>query len=137
MSFIDDLEAAEAAARPSKDVLVLLAGNPHVLRFVQMDPMDWTTVTDRHPMRPGVLVDERYGYNLRAVTREAAPKCGFLVEDDRPQPLQSAESWASLFKSITGAEFARITDAIWSLNEYEPEQAVLAAKKALSGTPKS
>lgn len=132
LSFSDDLAAAKAAVLPHQDVDVLLNGNLHTLRFHKMDAVEWAEATASHPARPNVLIDTRYGYNLRAVTRTVAPQTGFLLDGDRPTPLQSEDEWVSLFKAISGAEFARIMDAVWELNEYGPQEAVKAAKKALA-----
>jgi len=138
MSFKDDLAAAKAADVPHADVTVLVNGVPYDLRFRQMPGDEWASETDKHPARPGVLVDQRYGYNIRSLTRGAAPKCGVLVNGGdevklRVDPVGDADrvdEWADLFRTLSGHDFQRVTDAIWSLNEYLPEKAVEAARKA-------
>lgn len=138
MSFKDDLAAAKTADAPHADVTVLVNGKPYDLRFRQMEGPAWASETDRHPARPGVAVDMRYGYNIRSLTLGAAPKCGVLLDGDaevvlRVDPLGTkdrVDEWSDLLTSLSGHDFQRITDAIWSLNEYLPEQAVDAARKA-------
>lgn len=146
MSFLDDLAAAEAAARPYTEVPVIVGGELHTLRFQQMDPLDWAEETDRHPARPGVMLDKRYGYNLRTLVKAVAPRCGHVVEDgklveltyepahldEHGQPVPESGQWVTLLKSLAGHEFQKITNAIWSLNEYLPEEAIKAARKAQS-----
>lgn len=138
MSFKDDLAAAKTAEVPHIDVTVLVNGKPYELRFRQMEGPAWAAETDRHPSRPGVLVDQKYGYNIRSLTLGAAPKCGVLLEGDAETALRvdapglenRVDEWADLLTTLSGHDFQRVTDAIWSLNEYLPEQAVDAARKA-------
>jgi hypothetical protein len=148
MSFEDDLAAAQTPEDKHIDVLVLINKKPYTLRFRPMDGLEWAAETDRHPARPGVLVDTRYGYNLRTLTRAAAPRSGVVVVDGEertlrvdpivqqlpgmPKPPARVDEWADIFRAISGHEFQRITDAIWSLNEYGPQEAVEAAGKALA-----
>lgn len=138
MSFLDDLKAAQNAPRIYADVPVMFNGHLHILRFRQMDGLDWTAETDRHPMRPGIAIDMKYGYNFRALTKTAAPASGVRVEDE-VEHVVTEEEWEHIFSPgvLTGRYFAAITDAIWALNVRSPELAVEAAKKALTNSPKS
>jgi hypothetical protein len=140
MSFQDDLNAQKSAAIPHRDVDVLLNGVLYLFRFKKMSGLDWASESDKYPARPGVLLDMRYGYNLRALTEGVAPLCGVRVDGDEEVPLivetvsrenpDAVDEWADLFAGIDGSTFQRISDAIWDLNEYGPSQAVEAAKKA-------
>lgn len=142
VSFADDLKAQSEAVLPHEDVEVLLNGNVHVFRFRQIDGVEWTAETDKYPARPGVLIDARYGYNLRALVKGIAPKCGVRLDGDTEILMRvekasegpAVDEWGDLWKAIDGPTFARITDAIWGLNEYRPGLAVEAAKKALSAS---
>jgi hypothetical protein len=130
MSFDDDLEAAFTSEKDWVDVEVSLNGNLHVLRFFEMDGLEWADQTDRFPARPGVLLDMRYGYNLRPLAKAVAIATGKLVEGDTTKDIPAAQ-WEKLFKgALAGAPIMRIGDAIFNLNEYLPGQAVEAAKKA-------
>jgi hypothetical protein len=134
MSFEDDMKAAIAAPKPHLDVDVTVNGNLHTLRFVQMDPLEWASEADRHPARPGVMIDSRYGYNLRSLVKAVAPQTGSLFDDGESRPI---EDWPALLKLIAGNGFQRVTDAVWSLNEYLPEKAVEEAKKARANSAKT
>jgi hypothetical protein len=143
-TFEDDLAAAQTPEDEYIDVLVLISKKPHTLRFRPMDGMAWAAETDRHPPRPNVAIDTKFGYNIRTLTKGAAPQCGVLLIDGEERPLrvdpfdpeqplaERVNQWESVFKSITGHEFKRITDAIWFLNEYGPQQAIEAAGKELA-----
>ena len=134
MSFEDDLAAVQAEEAAYVNVEVTVHGNLYVLRITQMDPFEWASEVDRHPARPGVNIDQKYGYNLRSLIRGAAPLCGKRVDGDE---LVDVEDWPALLKAIGGYGFQRVSDAIWALNEILPERAVIEAKKALIATRKS
>jgi hypothetical protein len=145
VSFLDDL-AAQAAAEPdTADVPVLVNGHLYTLRFTQMDGLEWASEVDKYPARPFILIDARYGYNLRALVKGIAHKCGVLLDGDTEVPLRTdppgtkdgVDQWGDLFKALDGSAVQRVCDAVWGLNEYAPAQAVEAAKKALSGSTKN
>lgn len=143
-TFEEDLEAAQAPEDDYVDVLVLINKKPHTLRFRAMDGLAWAAETDRHAPRPGVLIDTKYGYNIRTLTKGAAPHSGVLVIDGEERPLRvdpfdpedpmadRVNEWETLFKVLSGHDFKRVTNAIWFLNEYEPQEAVKAAGKELA-----
>lgn len=134
MSFEDDLKATTINDPIYLDADVTVNGNLYTLRFVEMDPFEWASAVDRHPARPGVLIDAKYGYNLRTLVREVAPLLGSRVEGDTTVPV---EDWPALLKAIGGNGFQRVTDAIWSLNEYMRERQVESLKKARSDSAKT
>lgn len=136
MSFEDDLKAEYEAPKPHEDVDVVLNGNLYTLRFTQMDGAEWAGDCDRAPARPGVLLDMRYGYNLRELVPVVSQKTGGRVDGDEVVPL-TPDQWRAIFKG-NGRNVSRIGDAIFMLNEYAPDEAVEAAKKALAaGSAKS
>lgn len=146
MGFSEDLATVKAAPRPTDDVDVTLNGKLYTLRFTQMDGLEWASAVDRHPARPGILIDSRYGYNLRQLVKTVAPKCGVLLSDGAEVALRvdpptdpsvkngppRVDEWADLFKALDGHAVQRICDAVWALNEWTPQQAVADAKKALT-----
>lgn len=113
-----------------------------MFRFKKMDAFEWASECDNYPIRPTVRLDRAYGYNLRTLTIGVAPLCGVRMEGDTEVPLRvdppktkgRVDEWRSLFKAIDGDQFQRISDALFELNQYGPQQAVEAAKKALSGS---
>jgi hypothetical protein len=143
-TFEEDLAAAQAPEDEYVDVLVLVNKKPHTLRFRPMDGLAWAAETDRHAPRPGVLIDTKYGYNIRTLTKGAAEQSGVRVVDGEERPLrvdpfdpehptaERVNEWESLFKAVSGHDFKRITNAVWFLNEYEPQEAVKAAGKELA-----
>jgi hypothetical protein len=142
MSFEDDLKTQETAPIPFEDVDILLNGTLYVFRFKKMDAFEWAAQCDNYPARPTVLIDRAYGYNIRTMTMGVAPLCGVRLEGDTevelrvdpPKTRGRVDEWRSLFKAIDGDAFQRITDALFNLNQYGPQQAVEAAKKALTGS---
>lgn len=129
MSFDDDVAAQIAAEKDFVNVDVTLNGKLYTFRFFQMDGLEWADQTDRFPARPGVLLDMRYGYNLRPLSKAVAPLSGKQVDGDTLIDL-TPEQWEKLFKALPGAAVMRIGDALFNLNEYAPGEAVEAAKKA-------
>lgn len=134
MSFEDDVKAAVAAPKPFLDADVTVNGNLYTLRFEEMDPFEWASEVDLHPARPGVMIDSRYGYNLRSLVKAVAPCTGSLVEGDKTVPVKD---WPALLKAIGGNGFQRVTDAIWARNEYLREKEVESAKKARANSAKT
>lgn len=129
MSFEDDIRAEFEAEKPYHDVSVKLNGNLHTFRFTQMDGLQWASATDMHPARPGVLLDMRFGYNLRPLSLLVAAQTGKRIDGDKFVDL-TPDQWTNLFKALPGASVMRIGDALFELNEYGPGEAIEALKKA-------
>jgi len=134
MSFADDLKAEFEAEKPTRDVEISLNNHLYVLRFERMDGTEWTLACDAATARPGVLLDMRYGYNLRALVPIVAQATGHLVDDDQLVDV-SEDQWRAIFKGA-GSTVSRIGDAIFALNEYDPAAEVEALKKASEGERK-
>ena len=134
MTLDDDLDAVMGVARDFADLSINLNGKLRTLRFTQMDGMEWAELTDRFPARQDVLLDARYGYNIRPLAKAAAPLCGSLLDGENEVAL-TVEQWEKLFKGQPGATVMRIGDIIWNLNEYLPGQAVDALKKGSTPEP--
>lgn len=131
MSFEDDLKAEFEAEKPTHDIDVSLNGALYTLRFTQMDALTWAAATDMHPARPGVLLDMRYGYNLRPLSLLVAAKTGQRVDGEKLVDL-TPDQWTNLFKALPGASVMRIGDALFDLNEIAPAEAIAALKKELA-----
>lgn len=134
MSIDDELDAALSTERDFADLSINLNGKLRTFRFTQMDGMEWADLTDYYPAREGVLLDSRYGYNLRPLAKAAAPLCGKLIDGDKHVAL-TEEQWEKLFKGQPGATVMRIGDVIWNLNEFLPGQAIDALKKGSTPEP--
>lgn len=125
----DDLEADVVSEQDWIDVPLAINGKHHSLRFFRMDGLEWADVCDRHPMREGVPLDANYGYNLRSATPDAAERSGkWLIRGETVEV--TAEQWAKIFKTQSGSVIKRIGDALFNLNQWLPDMAVAAAKKA-------
>ncbi|WP_298742285.1 hypothetical protein [uncultured Microbacterium sp.] len=101
------------------------------LRFTRLPGRDWAALTSKHPVRPDVPIDRHYGYNYDAVCEAAAAVSGVRVEDgaeialvvrDATADSPAVNEWADLFDVLSGTEVADIRDAVWALNEWEPQQ---------------
>lgn len=137
MGFKEDLAAAKKAVANTADVDVLVNGTKYTLRFTQVTGREWANAVDRAPLRRDVALDMKYGYNLRVAVGLIAPVSGVLLDGDKPIELTVDEDakppvneWADLLDSLSGFDFQRVTDAVWQLNEWDPQQALEAAKKA-------
>lgn len=132
MSFEDDLAAAQTAAVKTRDVDVSVNGTLYTFRFRRMPGMAWALETNRHPARPGILLDTRYGYNLWSLVAAVAPKYADRVDGDTTVPL-TAEQWAALLDEnsdvLDGAAVQQFGDAVFELNEYGPRAEVDALRK--------
>jgi hypothetical protein len=98
------------------------------LKFTRLDGERWANLTAANPMRIDVQLDRNYGYNFDAVSRSAAILSGVRLDDDGEQ-LMTADQWARLFKVLSGHDYQRIIDAIFTLNEYAPQQHIGALVK--------
>ena len=130
----DQIAAIEAEA----------AGNVFIIRFRALPAEDWADITGRSPARLDVPVDRMYGYNVHDAARAAAPLSGVHLvvapDADATEEQLTEEQWERLFKLLSGRDFGRITDAIFDLNDYGPQQRLDAARKASragSGTTSS
>lgn len=105
------------------------------LRFWEIPGEQWADLTVKHPPRAGVLADLPYGYNLHAAAKAAAPVNGRLVEDDGSLTELTPDQWADLWDQLPGRSFGAVADAIYALNEYEPEMRVERLKKVSRPLP--
>lgn len=132
LSFEDDIKAEFEAPKPTHDVDITLNGTLYTFRFTRMDGLEWASLVDLFPARPSVLLDMRYGYNIRPLTLAAAAKSGKRLDGDSYVDL-TEDQWRNLFKALPGSSVQRFSDALFLLNEYGPAQEVEAAKKASVG----
>jgi hypothetical protein len=131
MSLLDDLlESAAEAPTPSKELDVEIGGQILSLKFYQIDGRRWAEITAMCPTRLGSVIDRSYGYNFQAASQMAAPLSGRVVVGDEELQLDNTK-WDQLFTKLAGTHVRGIHSLIWELNEYDPQQAVAKAKKAL------
>lgn len=126
----DDLKRRlESLTVAASDALV-------TLRFTRMPGREWSELTSKNPVRPDVAIDRHYGYNYDMVCELAAAKSGVRVEDGDEIPL-SGDEWEALFSALSGNEVGEIRDAVWALNEWEPQQRIQALVKASGAATRS
>ena len=100
-----------------------------VIRVFRMPGRDWVKLTVENPPRADVAIDTLYGYNFDAVCEAALlfrdPKTdasyAFRLEDGKTVEI-SPDEWDDLFSILSGREFALLRDAVYELNEYDPQQ---------------
>jgi hypothetical protein len=136
MSFADEVNEAAAAARPTKDVDVIVAGKLRTFRFTQLTGQEWGWLVAINPVRLESPLDRRYGYNFHGVCHGAAKLNGVVVDGDSVETV-SAETWDKLWPALSGHDYQVMGDTIWELNEYAPGAAVAKAKKALLAESKA
>lgn len=131
MSLLDDvLKSAAETPVPFLDVDVEAGGKLLPLRFYRIDGVKWAEITALCPARLGSAIDRRYGYNFQAASQMAAPVSGRVLDGDGEVEYDD-EKWREVMKALAGAHVKSIHSAIWQLNEYDPQVAVVEAKKAL------
>lgn len=99
------------------------------IRFTRLPGTDWAKLTSTFPMRIDVALDRTYGYNFDAVSEAAARSSGKLLTDDGETEI-TGDQWDRLFTVLAGHDVEQIRDAVWTLNEYEPQQHVAALVKS-------
>lgn len=109
---------------------VVIAGELVVFRFTKMEPMGWRELVGAYPPRSGVVRDMNLGYNY-----DKAPE-GFpnvaVVDGDNVTVLDG-EQWRALFGMLESPDIFAISTLLWGMHEFDPAQAVVEAKKALTG----
>lgn len=119
----------EVVPRKTVDVEVLVAGELVKFRFEKLDPMEWRGLIAKFPAREAVQFDRNLGYNFDAAPAGYPVEHVFELVDDEPVAV-SAEDWAGVFALLESPDLKTISLALWGVHEFEPQQAMLAAKKA-------
>lgn len=133
MSLSQDLAQVEAAPPNQADpVEVELNGHLYELVFRQATGEEWAAATARRPPRPDQPIDRTYGYNIHGVIPDIAEvTCTLkrdgepvepIVEPWSPQNRNPINEWRRFFANIDGGAFNRITDVVFALNQWEPDQ---------------
>ena len=133
----DEIQAQlDELAEQSADALL-------TLRLTRLPGRDWSTLTSKCPVRPDVPIDRHYGYNYDAACEAAAryrDPAGVVyahrLEDGEPVEI-SDDEWADLFDVLSGSDIGKIRDAVWALNEYDPEQRLNALVKGSGAASRS
>lgn len=117
-------ERLEALSEAAQDAMI-------TLRFRRLPGKDWAELTSRHPVRLDSVMDRQLGYNYDAVCWAAAQVSGVLVEGEEEVPLKvtaasdteiAVNEWDDLLDALPGSSVQAIRDAVWAINEWEPQQ---------------
>jgi hypothetical protein len=123
----------------------LTEGTLLTFRFEALPGQAWAEIAARNPGRADVMIDIVYGYNYHETAKAAARyrdagEAGHVyahlvvdADDEAAEPTLepvTAEQWDGIFDVISGHEFERIASRIWELNDYGPQQRIVAAGKA-------
>lgn len=125
----------EVVPRKTADQEVLVSGELVTLRFEKLDPRVWRELIAKYPARDGVAYDRSLGYNFDLVPVGYPVAHVFDVTGDEPVAV-SADEWAGIFELLESPDLKNVALALWGMHEYEPQQAVLAAKKAARASQK-
>jgi hypothetical protein len=146
-----DAEPRLAAKTPAEEIQERLdelaeqaEPSTETIRVYRLPGRDWAFLTSSCPPRVGVAVDKVYGYNVDAVIeaslRYRDPKTkatyAFRLEDEQPVEITDAE-WTDLFSIISGREYGLLRDAVYMLNEYEPQERLNALVKGSGAASRS
>lgn len=96
-------------------------------RLTQLPGDVWANVTAPSIPREDVPIDMRYGYDIAGVTKVALPLMARRIDGEELVEID-ADDWEVVF-DLPG--FDDLQDAVFMLQEWEPEQRLQAAKKAL------
>lgn len=126
MSFKDDVAAAKSA-RPEPVVVSVAVGDTlYGVETKRLDGMQWAAVMAAAP--PSDEAGARLGYDTSKAALIACKQHSRLL-DAEGEPVAEFE-WNDLFNAISGTEIGAIAATWWALNMGDPNQKVIALKKA-------
>jgi hypothetical protein len=125
---LDGLNAAEV------DALV-------EIRVERAAGMEWGLVVGRYPARPDSPFDLRFGFNINELVASEGRRWAKYREGDDWLPFDykaksrdtvEVNEWRDLCAAVSGADFEKLTDAVFELNVWEPFQRRERLGKALA-----
>lgn len=140
MSFRDALERVRES-RPEPTLVEVAVGDElFSVEVRRLDGMDWAAVMAECP--PSGTGNVALGYD---VTRAALLACqlhGRLLDAagepvDLGDKSESRKAWSDLFTAVSGTEVRAIAASWWALNMRDPNERVVALKKASAGGVKT
>lgn len=141
VSFLDDVAKVKAEPRPtSEPIRVAIGDGLYELVFEKAEGSRWAATTAKHPMRFDQPIDRTYGYNFHAVAAEIAETTctvtrngepfEMVVEKPSKQNRNPRNDWAEFFAVVDGSAYTQIADAVFALNQWNPDQRVAELGKA-------
>lgn len=143
MSFKDALARAKRD-RPEPVLQSVAIGDElFQIPITRLDGMDWAAVAAEAP--PESEMDARLGFNTSKAALVACRRHSRLLDaEGEPVPLDLDESgksiptdWVGVFDAISGVEVQAIAATWWAMNAHDPNQRVVALKKASLGGGKT
>lgn len=129
MSFKDALAKARAS-RPEPVLQSVAVGDElFQVEVRRLDGMEWAAVTAECP--PTDEKGARLGYDTNKAALVACRRHSRLL-DEAGEPVEEVD-WGGLFTEISGAEVGAIAAIWWALNMHDPNERVVALKKASAG----
>ncbi|RLP76333.1 hypothetical protein D9V32_05540 [Mycetocola tolaasinivorans] len=113
-----------------------VAEHQHIIRVRALEGFEWTLITDRHPARKGVALDQHYGYNLTSATAAALIQAGSIIEDDAEVEI-TPERWARITPRLSGWDAQKLVDVVFRLHVYDAQQREDALEKHFGATASS
>lgn len=145
MTFKDKLAAARASRPAPVLQAVAVDGELFSVEVRRLDGMEWSGVTAECP--PADEMGARLGYDTKKAALIACRRFSRLLDsagDPVDMSVQLDENgnpdydpWVDLFGTLAGVEVDAIAATWWALNAHDPNQQVVALKKALAAGGKT
>lgn len=133
MSFKDALAKARES-RPKPVLQPVAVGDElYQVEITRLDGMDWAAVMAECP--PTDEKGARLGYDSNKAALVACKRYSRLL-DTEGEPVADFD-WGDLFTAISGAEIGAIAAVWWALNMHDPNERVVALKKAWAAGDKT
>lgn len=136
---VDDLiakarEQIESAPEVTKHVT--LGGEMIGVQFRPLSGDEWRRLTRQHPPREGAFLDQNLGYNTDESVRHF-PNFK-IVRGDEVDDLRRFRDdqkwhyiWPEIFGLLEAPAIEILVQALWEVHEYDAQQRMIAAGKAL------
>lgn len=129
MSFKEVLAKARAARPQPVMVPVAVGEDLFNVEVRRLDGMEWAGITAECP--PTDEKGARLGYDTNKAALLACRRHSRLLGGDGD--VVEDVDWDALFGEISGVEVGAIAATWWALNMHDPNERVVALKKALAG----
>lgn len=133
MSFKESAQKARDSRPEPVKVSVAVGDDLFEVEVMRLDGMDWAAVMAECP--PTDEKGVRLGYDSNKAALLACKRHSRLLNAEG-EPDDEVD-WDELFKIISGVEIGAIAATWWATNMNDPNQRVVALKKALAGGGKT
>lgn len=123
-ALIEKARAELPAPVDSAPVIIEVAGEVGDVVFKKLSGPAWADMIATHPPRPGT--DGALGFNSDAAARDYPHD--HITVDGEPVPDQG--TWEATFDLQSSPTIKQLAAAVWSINQYRPQQRVVELGKA-------